>query len=310
MNTQQVKILLTVAENGSISKAAKRLFLSQPTVSSLIKAVEDEVGFPIFQRTNHGISVTEKGQELLRHARVIAEEADAISAIGRATLTRRFHLIAPSSHCVELAFIRLCDYYREEERLDFSIRTAPLDEMADLLYQGKADMAVLYCSPATRWTVPERMAQKGLHYTYLGRQPITITVHRDHPLSQGELPAARLNQYPCIIYHNLRTIHAFIPSEFQAALDPKRIILAESRQLRIQLAAQGIGFLAGTPPHKDQLEQFQLVSRPVFHTGSELGYLVPDGRRSSEVVRRFIALFREELCHGETEMTWAPSRDG
>lgn len=55
MNAQQLKIILTVAENASISRAARELYLSQPTTSNSIMTVEHEVGFRIFERTNRGV---------------------------------------------------------------------------------------------------------------------------------------------------------------------------------------------------------------------------------------------------------------
>ena len=63
MTFQYLKYLLTVAEKGSITEAAKGLFISQPSLSNAIKEVEKEIGFSIFTRSRTGIALTKEGME-------------------------------------------------------------------------------------------------------------------------------------------------------------------------------------------------------------------------------------------------------
>lgn len=66
MTFQHLKYLLTVAEKGSITEAAKGLFISQPSLSNAIKEVEKEIGFSIFTRSRTGIALTKEGMEFPR----------------------------------------------------------------------------------------------------------------------------------------------------------------------------------------------------------------------------------------------------
>lgn len=295
MNTQQIKIIITVAETASISKAARMLYLSQPTVSNSIMTVENEVGFQIFERTNRGISVTDKGRQLLRHAAIIAEQMESIGRIAEEEVSRRFRLIAPSSLKIENAFGRFCKRYCHSQRLQFSIHAEGISEAVDSLYQGKADMAIAFCPLGTVETLAEKMGQKDVLYTYLGRQPFMITAAKDHPMNEELLTPDILGKYPCIRYRNSIKMESFIPESMRITIGTERVIRVDSRELRMKLASQGIGFLAGTPIDSEELEKYGLVSRPANGLGGEMGYMVPKTKRSDPLVREFLQLLMEEL---------------
>lgn len=73
MTIQQLQYVLEIARCGSASRAAKNLFLSQPNLSSAIKNLEQELGFPIFERTSAGMKLTPAGSRLAKEASVIME---------------------------------------------------------------------------------------------------------------------------------------------------------------------------------------------------------------------------------------------
>lgn len=79
MSLSQLQYFVTVAEEGSVSRAAKRLGVSQPPLSRQIKSLEDELGGPLFQRTTYGVALLPEGRVFLDHARGI------LSAVDRAT---------------------------------------------------------------------------------------------------------------------------------------------------------------------------------------------------------------------------------
>ena len=71
MTLQQIYYALTIAKTGSMNKAADKLFISQPTLTSAIKALEEEINITIFNRTNKGVVATAEGNEFLANARSI-----------------------------------------------------------------------------------------------------------------------------------------------------------------------------------------------------------------------------------------------
>ena len=69
MTLQQLRYVVSVAEAGSITVAAKALYISQPSLSNAIRDVEAEVGLTIFVRSRTGVSLTNEGMEFLGYAR-------------------------------------------------------------------------------------------------------------------------------------------------------------------------------------------------------------------------------------------------
>jgi LysR family hydrogen peroxide-inducible transcriptional activator len=84
MNLRDIKYILAVAETRHFGKAAERCFVSQPTLSGQIKKLEEQLGVVIFERTNRSVEVTPIGDEILGHARLLVEQADAIEQVARA----------------------------------------------------------------------------------------------------------------------------------------------------------------------------------------------------------------------------------
>ena len=83
MNLRDVKYLIAVAETRHFGRAAERCFVSQPTLSGQIKKLENELGVTIFERTNRSVTVTPIGEQILTHARLLLEQANAIQQLKR-----------------------------------------------------------------------------------------------------------------------------------------------------------------------------------------------------------------------------------
>lgn len=64
INIRQIEVFLSVAKNQNISRAAAELYVSQPSISKWISKMEEDVGMPLFRRTNRGVMLTEAGEEL------------------------------------------------------------------------------------------------------------------------------------------------------------------------------------------------------------------------------------------------------
>ena len=87
MTIQQLKYVVTVAERGTITGAADRLYISQPSLTNAIHELEKEMNIQIFNRTNKGISLSKEGEDFLGYARQVLEQAaileDNVSVVER-----------------------------------------------------------------------------------------------------------------------------------------------------------------------------------------------------------------------------------
>jgi DNA-binding transcriptional LysR family regulator len=81
MTLQQLKYIIKTVECGSISEAAKQLFISQPSLSSAIRELENELGIEIFSRSAKGITLSTDGAEFLSYARQVVEQAGLLEVL-------------------------------------------------------------------------------------------------------------------------------------------------------------------------------------------------------------------------------------
>lgn len=122
MTLQQLKYIVTVAETGTFSKAAKVLLLSQPSLTKSVKDLEKEMGITIFDRTNKGISVSKEGEVFLGYARQVLEQAALLEEKykTRAGGKREFRVSTQHYSFAVNAFVDLIKRYGRDE-YDFSL---------------------------------------------------------------------------------------------------------------------------------------------------------------------------------------------
>ena len=80
MTLNQLKYAIIVAESESFNEAAKKLFISQPSLSTSIHSLEEEIGVQIFRRSQNGIAVTPEGKEFIGYARQVMEQYELLDA--------------------------------------------------------------------------------------------------------------------------------------------------------------------------------------------------------------------------------------
>ena len=120
MTFAQLQYLLEVHKAGSISGAAKNLFVSQPSISLTLKALEDELGYPIFLRTRKGLVPTSQGATVIDHATRICESYQLLTAPQpqRNTFVR---ISSASIAPIQNAFLRLVEENKERRDISFSL---------------------------------------------------------------------------------------------------------------------------------------------------------------------------------------------
>ena len=104
MNTEHLSYILEAYKCGSVNKAARNCYISQSHLSTIIKNVEQEIGYPLFHRTANGITATSEGLIFMSHAEKIVTERNNIQKIPE-TMTESDSL---SIICARSAFVLQC----------------------------------------------------------------------------------------------------------------------------------------------------------------------------------------------------------
>jgi LysR family transcriptional regulator, benzoate and cis,cis-muconate-responsive activator of ben and cat genes len=183
MELRQLRYFMAVAEEGNISRAAKRIFLTQPALSRQIKTLEGEIGQCLLERQAHSIRLTPVGQALLREARELLQHADLalerVRAAGRGLRLRVGYAPSLASGILSAAVESFSQTHPNARVELFDLSTA---EMLAGLESDKLDVAL---------TVGQERDRRGLKWTPLVRAPFRLAVNQNHPLARrkGITPA-------------------------------------------------------------------------------------------------------------------------
>jgi DNA-binding transcriptional LysR family regulator len=174
VDLRHFRSFVVVAEERHIGRAAQRLFITQPALSRQMQQLEREIGAPILVRTPRGVELTEAGAELLTRARVALEAAEDALAVGRLEEPRGPLAVGlPLAGGQERWFGLVQAYAQRYPAVDLRPRQAMTEQLQDQLLAGELDCA-LGLAPTRR---------PGLTYTHVFDDPLSVTMHRDHPLA-------------------------------------------------------------------------------------------------------------------------------
>ena len=144
MEIKNLISFVNVAEMNSFTKAAESLGYSQSTISFQIKQLETELGCLLFERINHTISLTDKGEELLKYAQTInALTEEFMEKINSPKDLQGFiHLVSPDSICEDMLTTNFLDFHKQYPNIDLKFTNADTQVMFDMLDSNEADVIV------------------------------------------------------------------------------------------------------------------------------------------------------------------------
>jgi LysR family hydrogen peroxide-inducible transcriptional activator len=239
MNLRDLKYLIAVAETEHFGHAAARCYVSQPTLSGQIKKLEQELGVTLFERTNRSVSITPVGTEIVRHAKLILEQADLIKQLAQAQrdplagALRVGAIPTVSPYLIPLILLPLKQRYPQ-------MRLVLSEEITDMLTQRllahQIDVAIL----ATDVVEPE------LEVMPLFEEPFWLAHPRDHEIySKDEITRRDLSRINLLLLadgHCLTHQVMDVCRLKESAMDDEMADLrAASLETLLQLVGAGFG---------------------------------------------------------------------
>lgn len=205
MDIQNLRYLIQIEQVGSINKAAGSLYLSQSTLSRILKDAEDQIGISIFRRTNKGVIPTHDGQLFLDKVKTVlaaVEELDSqyFSRQKNAEMT----LLIATQRC-SMAVKAFLNFYQNNchdmKLLNLALQEEPTEKILRLVTNRVYHLGILHTTNEREADFLLMCRNLGLESHLLDESPVCAQVRRGHPLSgQVSINSAALEQYPHVAY--------------------------------------------------------------------------------------------------------------
>ncbi len=295
MTLQQLKYAVTVAECGTISAAAEKLFISQPSLTAAIRELESEMGVTIFSRTNRGVIVSREGEEFLGYARQILSQAQLLQErfSGREQGEKRFAVSSQHFNFTVLAFSRLVQNFRGP-RYSFHFRETTTYEVLEDVSQLRSEVGILALNEDNERFLRRMFGKLGLEFTELKRVQAELFVSAEHPLAGRRFVTVEdVSPYPCITFEQGEHNGQFFFEGLSAvAAQSHKTICVRERATEYQLLRALNGFSPDVGVSAMYREEF--VSLPLepkqFHT---IGYILRRDVTPSPMTLEYIQALRE-----------------
>lgn len=237
MTLAQLKYVITVAGQNSLNDAAKVLFISQPSLSASVRALEKEIGFDIFMRSKNGITLTTKGAEFIGYAKSVMEQYELLDAkyISQTEVKKTFSVSMQHYTFAVSAFVELVKQYGMDE-YEFEIHETKTYEIIENVKNHKSELGILYLNDFNKNVLTKLFSEYGLQFQPLLECGIYVYMWKGHPLSaKDEIELEELEEYPCLGFAQGEHNSFYFAEEVLSTYKYKRFIRANDRATLLNL---------------------------------------------------------------------------
>lgn len=266
MTLQQLKYVVTVADKGTISEAAKELFISQPSLTKAIKELENEMQITIFNRTNKGIVVSNVGDEFLAYARQVLEQASLLEE-RFLNLKKQSPRFSVSTQHYSFAVNAFVDVIREfgGNQYDFTLRETQTYEIIEDVSRLKSEIGILYTSSKNQEVIMKLIKQNSLDFQELFIAKPHVFISSKHPLSDREvLTLEELDDYPYLSFEQGDYNSFYFSEEILSTLDRNRNIKVRDRATLFNLAIGLNGYTVSSGVISKELNGENIIAKPLM----------------------------------------------
>lgn len=266
MTLQQLRYVAAVAEKGSISEAAKELFISQPSLTNSMKELEKEMQITIFHRTNKGVAVSNEGDEFLSYARQILEQVNLLEErfLNVKKQSPRFSVSTQHYSFAVNAFV---DVIREfgGNQYDFTLRETQTYEIIEDVSRLKSEIGILYTSSKNEEVIGKLIKQNGLEFQELFIANPHVFISSRHPLAHREtITLEDLEDYPYLSFEQGEYNSFYFSEEILSTMDRNKNIKVRDRATLFNLAVGLNGYTVSTGVISKELNGENIIARPLI----------------------------------------------
>lgn len=291
MTLQQLKYVTTIANIGSISEAAKRLFVSQPSLTKAIKELEKEMGITIFDRTNKGITVSKEGERFLGYARQVLEQAALLEEQYKSQSGGKKQFSVSTQHYsfAVNAFVELLKG-ADIDQYDVSLRETQTYEIIDDVAHMKSEIGLLFYNDFNRPVLEKLIHTNELTFTELFTAHPHIFIGKNHPLANKDVVSMdELEEYPYISFEQGDHNSFYFSEEiFSTVVRPKHIRVRDRASLFSLLLGLD-GYTVSSGVIDEEVNGENIISVPLAEEGlMHIGYITNNKMHRSRLGQEYI----------------------
>lgn len=166
MTLQQLKYIITIAECGSITSAAQKLFVSQPSLSKSVSELEKELNITIFYRNNKGIYLSDEGSKFLSYARQVLEQASLLEQQfkKKENIKQSFSISSQHYAFVVNAFVLLVKEHANS-KYQFTLRESKTFDIIEDVRTFRSEIGILFLSKFNKEVILKLIHSADLKFT-------------------------------------------------------------------------------------------------------------------------------------------------
>lgn len=237
MTLIQLKYAITVAQAKSMNEAAKQLFISQPSLSSAIRDLEDEIGIELFRRSNKGVFLTPEGEEFIGYAKQVVEQYRLIETkyIDKETIKKKFGVSTQHYTFAVNAFVEMVKQFGMNE-YEFAIYETKTFEVIENVRNFKSEIGILYINEFNQKVLNKLFSEYGLEFHPILDCHIYVYMWKGHPLAEREeITLEELEDYPCLAFDQGNNNSFYFAEEVLSTYNYKQLIRANDRATLLNL---------------------------------------------------------------------------
>ena len=265
MTLQQLKYVIEVAEKGSITEAAKSLFIAQPSLSSAIHELEEETGTTIFMRSNRGILITPEGTEFLGYARQVVQQAALIEDkyIAHSASKQRFCVSTQHYSFTSSAFVELVRA-QGGASYEFILREGKTHDTINDVRTLRSEMGVIYLCSFNEAVILKLLREANLVFSELFAARPHIFIGRNNPLAgRSVVTLEDLQPLPCLTYEQGEQNAFYYSEEILSTLNHEKSIKVTDKSTIVDLMIGTDGYTISSGICPSYLRGDDIISIPL-----------------------------------------------
>lgn len=277
MTLQQLRYVIAVAETGTITEAANRLYISQPSLTNAIHELEKEMNVVIFNRTNKGITLSKEGEDFLGYARQVLEQAAILEDRYKGSGGGKKQFCVSTQHYsfAVNAFVDLIQTYGQEE-YDFSLRETQTYEIIEDVAKMKSEIGILFQNDFNEAVISKLLRSHDLEFHLLFVAKPHVFISRKHPLAgKNVITNEELEQYPYLSFEQGEHNSFYFSEEIFSASERKKNIRVRDRATLFNLLIGLNGYTVCSGVIDKKLNGKDIIAVPLADESEmRIGYIV------------------------------------